>query len=61
MVMHVHSLIDQSSEGFIRHGQEANCVLSGRTHSPGDDSRSRDQQPTVSKTSNEPSSFIKLP
>ena len=23
MVMHVHSLIDQSSEGFIRHGQKA--------------------------------------
>ena len=55
MVMHVHSLIDQSSEGLIRHGQEDNCVLSGRTHSPGHDSISRDQQLKVSKTSNEPS------
>ena len=54
MVRHVHSLIDQSSEAFIGHGQEANCVLSGRTHSPGHDSISRDQQPKVSKTSNEP-------
>ena len=26
------------SEGFIRHGQEANCVMSDRTHSPGHDS-----------------------
>ena len=41
--------------------QEANCVLSGLTNSPGHDSRSRDRQPKVSKTSNEPRSFLQLP
>ena len=44
MVMHVRSLVEQSSEGFIRHGQEANFFLSGLTHSPCHDSRSRDRQ-----------------
>ena len=61
MLMHVHSLVDQSSEGFIRHGQEAYGVMSGLTHGLGHDSRSRDRHPKVTKASNEPRSFLRLP